>query len=522
MRPGSKTPGTRKNCHNGAGKKPQVNTDRQREGMVTFKDADKDTLLKTVLQTSTAEVLVFDAETLQILQANSAALRNLQYSLPTLKKMTPQACLAPEDGRPLNTLLALLKNGKSRRTPLKAQCCRRDGTRYPVEARLFGSVDQGRPVFIYIANDVSQRETSRQALGHTESDLRAIVANIPGMAYQMLRDHDGTTSLRYVSEQSAQLLGIKASALRAHPERFFKLILKEDKPGYLAQLEAADGVHLSFNWEGRIWMAAWKDVKWVDIRVTQRATPDGQTWDGIMLNVTHSKLAEEEIRRSRLQLSALAAHVDTIKERERLHLAREVHDDLGGNLAAIKIGLSWLRQRLPADEVVLIQRTAYLDNVVDQTIEAAHRIASDLRPAMLELGIVSAIDWQLQRLTQNTDISHDFVAPDIPIPLSPDAGIAVFRIVQEALTNVAKHAHATRVSVHLKLTPNALQVRIQDNGHGFQPANKKKTGHGFGMLGMAERATALGGRLDIHPAPAGGTELNLHVPLAAVAAAASK
>ncbi|HEY9097256.1 MAG TPA: ATP-binding protein [Thiobacillus sp.] len=476
-------------------------------------------LLKAILQESAAEVLVFDADTLQILQANPSAASNLQYPLKALKKMTPLDCLAPEDNRPFNTLLTLLRNGKKRRTALNAHCCRRDGTRYPVEARLFGSVDHDKPVFIYIANDVSQREATRQALAHSESDLRAIVANIPGMAYQVLRKHNGEISLRYVSEQSVQLLGIKSPILRAHPDRFAKLILKEDKPGYMAQLEAAGGVPMSFNWEGRIWMDAWKDVKWVDIRVTQRETPEGLTWDGIMLNVTHSKLAEAEIRRSRFQLSALAAHVETIKERERLHLAREVHDDLGGNLAAIKIGLSWLKQRLPEGETILAQRTSYLDKVVDQTIEAAHRISSDLRPAILELGIVSAINWQLQRLAQNTDIVCDFKSPHTSIPLSPDATIAVFRIVQEALTNVAKHAKATHVKVDLEQRQDELLVRIRDDGQGIQFDKPKRKGHGFGMLSMTERATALGGELRVQAAKQGGTEVSFRIPIATASAA---
>ncbi|MBT9568785.1 MAG: PAS domain S-box protein [Thiobacillus sp.] len=480
--------------------------------MVTFKD-DEGSLLKAILEESAAEVLVFDADTLRILQANRSAARNLQHPLKSLKKMTPLDCLTPEDERPFMTLLTLLRNGKKRRTALSAHCCRRDGTRYPVEARLFVSVDHDKQVFIYIADDVSQREATRQALAHSESDLRAIVANIPGMAYQVRRSQAGEVSLRYVSEQSIQLLGIKAPVLRAHPERFAKLILKEDKADYMSRLDAAGGVPMSFNWEGRIWMDAWKDIKWVNIRVTRRETPHGLTWDGIMLNVTHSKLAEAEIRRSRFQLSALAAHVETIKERERRHLAREVHDDLGGNLAAIKIGLSWLKQRLPEGETILAQRTDYLDKVVDQTIEAAHRISSDLRPAILELGIVSAIDWLLQRLARNTDIQCDFQSPAKQIALSADATIAVFRIVQEALTNVAKHAKATRVKVSLDQSPAELSVRITDNGHGIQAGNKKKAGHGFGMLSMTERATALGGELVAQATRQGGTEITLRIPL---------
>ena len=289
--------------------------------MGLFKAADEGALLKAILQESVTEVLFFDADTLRIVQANPSAAHNLQYSLKDLRKLTPLDLMAPEDVRAMNTLLVMLKSGNKRRAALNVHFLRRDGTRYPVEARLSYSSDHDKPIFICIANDVSQREATRQALALSESDLRAIVARIPGMAYQVLRKRDGSTSLRYVSEQSAQLLGIKAAALRADPERFFELIMEEDKADYLARLAKAGGSHMTFNWEGRIWMEAWKDVKWVNIRVSQRETPDGLIWDGIMLNVTHSKLAEAEIRRSKAQLSALASHVESVKEQERLHLA---------------------------------------------------------------------------------------------------------------------------------------------------------------------------------------------------------
>ena len=483
--------------------------------MRSFKAADEDALLKAILQESATEVLVFDAETLRIIQANPAATRNLQHPLKALQKLTPLDFLAPEDGRAFNTLITLLRNGKKRRTALNVQCRRRDGTRYPVEARLFCSSDHDRPVFICIANDVSQREASRQALAHSASDLRAIVAHIPGMAFQVLRKHDGSTSLHYVSEQSAQLLGIKAPALRANPERFFKLIMEEDKADYQARLAVAGGGHMSFNWEGRIWMKAWKDVKWVNIRVSQREAPDGLIWDGIMLNITKSRLAEAEIRRSRAQLAALAAHVESVREQERQHLAREVHDDLGGNLTAIKIGLSWLMRHQPPGEIELYKRTAYLDNVANQTIEATHRIATSLRPPVLDFGIVSALEWQLERFGQNTDLAYEFSTPDQDIPLSPDIAITVFRIAQEALTNVAKHAHATRVKVALARERDSLLLTVSDNGQGIQPGQHKNSEHGFGLLGMSERAAALGGELTVLPAKRQGTQVSLRIPLPA-------
>src|SRR5512139_870759 len=463
--------------------------------MVSSSAADQGALLNAILQESATEVVVFDADTLCIVQANPAALNNLHFRPGALQKLTPPDLLAPEDRQAFHSLLGLLRNGRQRRTTFSAHCCRRDGSRYPVEARILYSHDREQPVFIWIANDVSQREATRQALEHSVSDLHAIVAHIPGMAFQLVRRPVAPPVLHYVSEQSAQLLGIKASALRGKPERFFRLILEEDRPGYLAQLAEAEGGHMTFNWEGRLWMKAWKDVKWVSIRVSQR------------------KVAEAELLASRAQLSALTAHVEAVKEQERLYLAREVHDDLGGNLTTIKIGLSWLMRHLPPEPAQLTERTAYLQNVVDQTFEAAHRIASNLRPAALDFGIVPAITWQLQRFGRNTDIAYKISAPDAPIPLAPDAEIAVFRIVQEALTNVAKHAQASRVKLKLALDRDSLLVTLTDNGRGIQPA--RDGGHAFGILGMTERAATLRGELTVQPAKRQGTQVSLRIPLAA-------
>ena len=483
--------------------------------MDLFKDAYKDGILEAILRETASEVLIFDADSLRIIHANPSALNNLQFTQNSLSQLTLLECLAKEDTQVLIVLLSTLRSGEKNYGTLSAHCRRRDHTLYPVEARLFSPVGHDRTVFIWVANDLRQAEANRQTLTHSPLDLRAIVTHIPAMAYQVLRKRDGRTSLSYVSEQSAQLLGIKAEVLRANPERFFKLILEDDKADYLARMAEIGGDHLSFNWEGRIWMKAWKDVKWVSVRVSQRKTRDAIVYDGIVLNVTHSKQAEAEIRHSRAQLSALAAHMESVKEEERLNLAREVHDDLGGNLTAIKIGLSWLMQHLPAGEARLQERTAYLDNVVDQTIESTQRIASSLRPPVLDFGIVSAITWQLRNFAQNTDIAYEFIAPHEAIPLDADAAITVFRIAQEALTNVAKHAHATRIEVNLGVHHNCLMLMITDNGGGIQPPHQERDGHGFGILGMTERAAVLGGTLTVQPASHRGTAVSLRIPLAA-------
>ena len=481
--------------------------------MDLVKDAYKDGILEAILRETASEVVIFDAHTLRIIHANPAALHNLQYPQNSLYQHTLLACLPEEDAQTVAKLLPVLRSGKKKYVTLSAHCRRRDRTLYPVEARLLSPIGHDRTVFIWVANDLDPLEGSTQGLTHSPLDLRGIVTNIPAMAYQMLRKRDGRTLLRYVSAQSNQLLGINADALQANPERFFKLIMEEDKADYLARMAEVGGDHLCFNWEGRIWMKDWRDVKWISIRVSRRKVREGTVYDGIVLNVTHSKQAEAEIRYSKSQLSALAAHMESVKEAERLKLAREVHDDLGGNLAAIKIGLAWLKQHLPPDESRLHERTVYLDNVVDQTIESTHRIASSLRPPVLDFGIVSAIGWQLQNFTQNTDIPYEFNAPHEDIPLDPETAITVFRIAQEALTNVAKHAQATQVVINLGVYEDCLLLTITDNGTGIKPKQEPRNQHGFGIPGMSERATVLGGTLSLQAAPFGGTQVSLRIPL---------
>lgn len=347
--------------------------------------------------------------------------------------------------------------------------------------------------------------------GQDAPDLQAIISHIPGMAFQVFRDSSGKVSMPYVSEKAMMLLGIEAQALSANPDLFPDLVLPEDRPAYLVALAYAGGAHLTFNWEGRIWVEDWNDVKWVSCRVSQREVANGTMWDGIMLNITHSKAAEAEIKRSREELSALTSHANMVKEQERLRISREIHDELGGYLSAIKMGLAWLASNLPADAGRQQERAAYLDSVVDRTIESIHRIAADLRPPLVDFGIVPAIELLLKQFGEDFGIPCEFTPQQENILLDPDASIAVFRIAQEALTNVARHARATHVRVRIWQESGEICLEIADDGVGL-PAGGSHGKRSFGMLGMTERAAALGGELRIRSIAGKGTTLTLRLP----------
>jgi two-component system sensor histidine kinase UhpB len=368
--------------------------------------------------------------------------------------------------------------------------------------------------------------TTTPALSTRESDLveelaryqarfNAIVSNTPGLVYQFVLDAGGAVSFPYLSEGCAALLGLPAAALQKKPQLFLGLVLPEDRKGYSDSMHASAAGMSSWNWEGRIWVDAWKDVKWINLRSSPRPLPDGGgvQWEGIMTNITASKAAQLEVTNSRARLAELTAHIEEVKEQERTRIAREIHDDLGGNLTAIKMALTMLSKRLPADQPQLADKAAYVDSLVDRTIEAVHRISLDLRPSMLDFGIVAALEWQVKEFEKHIGVPCSFTSDEKDIDLAPDHASALFRIFQEALTNIAKHAHATRVTVSLQQLRQHICLRISDNGGGVQAADRIKPGS-FGLRGMSERALALGGTMALSRARGGGTIVTIKIKLA--------
>ena len=348
-------------------------------------------------------------------------------------------------------------------------------------------------------------------LEQVRARFAAIVSNTPGLVYQFILHGDGQVSFPYLSDGCQALLGLTAAELHAHPGRFLALILEDDRESYLDAMHASATALWSWNWEGRIWVDAWKDVKWINLRCTPHALPAGAVrWDGIMTNITESKIEQLEVRHSRARLAELTAHTDRVKEQERTRIAREIHDELGGNLTAIKMAVAMLAARLDGADPVLREKTDYVDALVDRTIDAVHRISLDLRPALLDLGLVAALEWQVKEFDKQTGIHTSFSANQRDIGLDNDQATALFRIAQEALTNIAKHAHASKVTVKLARLRHHVSLKIADNGRGIRQADRTKA-DSFGLRGMAERARALGGTLTLSHANGGGTVVSIKI-----------
>ena len=209
------------------------------------------------------------------------------------------------------------------------------------------------------------------------------------------------------------------------------------------------------------------------------------------------------------QLRALAARLQSVREEERKRVAREIHDQLGQVLTAVKIDLSAVVRELPADQA---NRTSSILKLVDETIQSVRRISTELRPGILDdLGLVDAVEWAGEDFEARTGTKCRLDLPEDDISVDPEQATAVFRIFQETLTNVARHADASQIEVRLAKDDRDLTLEVHDNGGGI-PEDKLANGESLGILGMRERALLLGGEFTISGGPGEGTTVRVRIP----------
>ncbi|MCG7870317.1 MAG: response regulator [Candidatus Thiodiazotropha taylori] len=234
---------------------------------------------------------------------------------------------------------------------------------------------------------------------------------------------------------------------------------------------------------------------------------------------------ERKVEERTAQLRELSAHLINAREEERASIAREIHDEIGGSLTAIKLTMNWLKKQLNQESLSLINKVEYISDIAGSLINVVRRIVTELRPSILDdLGLWAAIEWQASEFEQRTGIncsaifsqsSDDNNSPSLSVPsevYSPEVSIAFFRILQEALTNTARHASATKVIITWKVTFNQYELRVSDNGIGFD-VEKKTTIKSNGIRGMLERASSLGGDLTVLSGTEDGTEIIAKIPI---------
>ncbi|XUW92724.1 PAS domain-containing sensor histidine kinase [Burkholderia sp. M6-3] len=255
----------------------------------------------------------------------------------------------------------------------------------------------------------------------------------------------------------------------------------------------------------------------IEASISQTRDGGARLYTVMLRDVTERVRAEHAQRRAREELRELSANLQKIREDEKTRIARELHDDLGQQLTALKMDISSVEEALGGSAGELVRdHLQGMRRLIDATVASVRRIAADLRPVMLDdLGLIPAVEWLANDFTNRygIDVERDIETGDARF--SPAGATALFRIVQEALTNVARHADATLVTLSLRAGDDGFVLRIADNGQGAH-RDGELAGKSFGLLGIRERAHMLGGAVDIQTAQGNGFALSVTIPAEAV------
>ena len=384
---------------------------------------------------------------------------------------------------------------------------RAGGAEFPIDASVSLVQLHGADLYIVILRDVTERKQIEAALRENEQRYRTLFSK--AMDGILLLDSKG--NLVDANDSFARMHGYAIDEL-------LKMNIRAlDTPETLALVPERIGRILAGETIGFEVEHYHRDGHIVPLDVATSAIDiDGRLYVlAFHRDITERKRAEQEIKRSQQELRGLSKAANEALEAERRRTARELHDELGQSLTALKMDLESLRSALPPGQPELGERAQAMHALLDGTIAATRRIAADLRPLMLDdLGLAAALDWLTHNFSNHTGIATDLVIDDSVAQVPEPIASALYRITQESLTNVAKYAQATTAEIRLERDGDWVQLLVRDNGRGIEAADQDKRGT-FGLLGIRERVSLLGGDVAIKGERGQGSEVRARIPLAA-------
>ena len=394
---------------------------------------------------------------------------------------------------------------------------RADGAEFPIEASISQHGEGDRKRFTVILRDVSERVRAETLLARSEARLRGILDS----AMDAIITIDETQHVVLFNSAAEAMFGCpQAEALGAPiawfiPERF------RAAHGERVREFGDDGSGARRMGGSRIVSGLRRGGEEfpIDASISQAADGGHRFYTVILRDISERVMAHEALRRSKEELQELSSTAHVAREQEKARIARELHDELGQALTMLQMDVAWCKARTPAEPPEFAARLERMEKLLKSTVAATRRIAADLRPLMLDdLGLVPAIEWLVENFTQRTGVPCALAIADPELDLPGMHSNAVFRIVQEALTNAAKHARATGVEVSIGRDGDRVLVRVRDDGVGFSPQDPRKP-NSFGLVGLRERAALLRGEAAITTGAGAGTTIEVRLPLASTASA---
>ncbi len=385
---------------------------------------------------------------------------------------------------------------------------RKDGTRFWASVIITALKDEWGNLrgFSKVTRDITERRQLYDALQQSEERYRSLFESSKDPVYITTRNGAiiavNDAFVDFFGYTRDDLVDLKLRDTYVNPEERSKFQKEIEKYRYVKDY---------------IVRLRKKNAEQVDCLLTATVRTDSHGtilgYQGILRDVTMEKRTAEEIRESREQLRNLSRYLQTSREQERASVAREIHDDLGQILTALKMDLSWLGKRLPKDNMALTKKQSEIDQTLDLAIDSVQRIMTSLRPGLLDdLGLEAAIEWQITDFQDRTGVVCRYHQNPEGIHINEELSTALFRIIQETLTNVARHANATQVDISLEANTDELVLKVKDNGKGITEAQISHS-KSFGLLGIKERAHVLGGKVKIEGTRNQGTSVTVRMPL---------
>lgn len=404
----------------------------------------------------------------------------------------------------------LEKEGKPYKGVFRIQL-KNDEIKYIEEQAEFIFEDKKLVKTIGTIQDVTETIIFQHDLERSELRLKEAqsVAHIGSFEYDLIKDKV------IWSDELFRIYGLEKKSFNPSNDKFFRLVHPGDRDMIRARIDDSILNKTGLHYDHKLIRQSDFQVRIMHCNAQIQFGKDGNPCKihGTSQDVTEIRKAEEEVTSSREQLRKLATHLQNAQEEEKGRISREIHDVLGQELTGIKMDLSWLNKEMMDISDAGRDRLTSLNQLIDSTIQSVRRISAELRPGILDdLGLISAMEWFGEEFEKRTGIECSLKFNKFREDLNRESRTALYRIFQEALTNIARHSKAEQVEVNLEIKDNNLQLEIIDNGIGYD-IDGSKNEKSLGILGMQERVHILGGTFSIHGEKEKGTSVIVEIPL---------
>ena len=456
---------------------------------------------RSLVEQASDAIFIADSEG-RFITVNTSACRLSQHSEAELLNMSIYHFAITEDLQRNPFHFDQLKQGKTVVTERMMK--KKDGNTLLIEVNAKLLTDGRLLAFV---RDISDRKKAEQALKESENRLRTILHTEPE-CIKLLRINGELEDMN-----PAGLAMIEADDIdQVKGKSIFNII---NKPYRKAFQNLTENVFKGKPGTLEFEITGFKGTRrWLSTNAVPMKDAEGKILSllGVTRDVTDRKKAEEEIKKTTEELRQLTAHLQKIREEERKRIGREIHDELGQQLTAIKMDVAWIDKKTPPETTILKDKLKNIITLLDGSNKSIRRILSELRPGILDdYGLLEALEWINKQFTSNTGIPVEFNTAETEIKLPDDMSTCIFRIYQEAFTNITRYAGAKRVITSLYINDNTIEVQIADDGMGFDPSliQHRKS---FGILGMKERILSLEGNFELESSPGKGTKIIIRLP----------